>query len=48
MLYVGIVLAGLGAGMVLFAKELTEAKHAAHLKHAPAAPVAVVPEAIKP
>ena len=32
LLYVGIVAAGLGAGMVLFAKELTEMKHAAHLR----------------
>ena len=50
-LYVGIVLAGLGAGLVLFAKELGEAKHAAHLKpatgHAPTGP-AVASEAIKP
>ncbi len=30
LLYVGIILAGVGAGMVLFAKELGEAKHAAH------------------
>jgi drug/metabolite transporter (DMT)-like permease len=38
-LYVGIVAAGLGAGLVLFAKELGEAKHAAHLKQqADAAP----------
>jgi drug/metabolite transporter (DMT)-like permease len=36
-LYVGIVLAGLGAAMVLFAKELGEAKHAAHLKRQAAA-----------
>ena len=32
---VGIVLAGLGAGLVLFAKELGEAKHAAHLTRRP-------------
>ena len=32
LLYVGIVAAGVGAGMVLFAKELTEMKHAAHLR----------------
>ena len=49
-LYVGIILAGLGAALVLFAKELTEAKHAAHLRatgHAPAAP-AIASEAVKP
>ena len=44
-LYLGIVLAGLGAGMVLFAKELTESKHGAHLK---TAGHAVAPEAVKP
>jgi hypothetical protein len=27
-LYIGIVLAGAGAGLVLFAKELTESRHA--------------------
>ena len=42
-LYLGIVLAGLGAGLVLFAKELTESKHAAHPKTA-----GRVPEAMKP
>jgi drug/metabolite transporter (DMT)-like permease len=49
LLYVGIVLAGLGAGLVLFAKELGEAKHAAHLKRQPAAPLpAATTEAIRP
>ncbi len=38
LLYVGIVAAGLGAGLVLFAKELGEAKHAAHARHSAAAP----------
>ncbi len=45
-LYLGVVLAGLGAGMVLFAKELTEAKHGTHLKTAGHG--AVAPEAVKP
>jgi drug/metabolite transporter (DMT)-like permease len=45
-LYVGIVLAGLGAGLVLYAKELTEARHA---KAKPAAPTpAAAPEPAKP
>jgi drug/metabolite transporter (DMT)-like permease len=45
-LYVGIVLAGLGAGLVLYAKELTEARHAKAQPtvHAPAA----APEPAKP
>jgi drug/metabolite transporter (DMT)-like permease len=34
-LYVGIVLAGAGAGLVLFAKELTESKHGPMLASAP-------------
>ncbi len=46
-LYLGIILAGLGAGMVLFAKELGEAKHAAHLRQHPVAPVPTT-EAVKP
>ena len=37
-LYVGIILAGLGAGLVLFAKELGEAKHAAHANRRPEPP----------
>jgi hypothetical protein len=44
LLYVGIVAAGLGAGMVLFAKELTEMKHAAHARTS--APIAS--EAVRP
>lgn len=35
--YVGIVLTGLGAGLVLFSKEYGESLHAAKLKPAPAA-----------
>jgi hypothetical protein len=35
-LYVGILLAGLGAGLVLYSKEEMEARHAAAKKHAPA------------
>ena len=38
-LYVGIVAAGLGAGMVLYAKELTESRHA-KAAAAPPAPAA--------
>ena len=53
LLFVGIVAAGLGAGLVLFAKELGEVKHAAHLKHtaagpAPAGSAVATSEAIKP
>jgi drug/metabolite transporter (DMT)-like permease len=44
LLYVGIVAAGVGAGMVLFAKELTEAKHAAHAR----ASAPIISEAIRP
>jgi hypothetical protein len=44
LLYVGIVAAGVGAGMVLFAKELTEMKHAAHARMSPP----TVPEAMRP
>jgi drug/metabolite transporter (DMT)-like permease len=45
LLYVGVVLAGLGAGLVLFAKELGEAKHAAHLRQQGAATSGMNPDA---
>src|SRR5262249_33103943 len=45
-LYVGIILAGLGAGTVLYAKELTEAHHA-RLKAAMASAPASIPEPAK-
>ena len=52
LLYVGIVLAGLGAGLVLFAKELGEAKHAAHRSRAATSGMTRTPpaptEAIQP
>jgi drug/metabolite transporter (DMT)-like permease len=50
LLYAGIVAAGVGAALVLFAKELGEAMHVAHMKHAAAtaSPPAASTEAIRP
>jgi drug/metabolite transporter (DMT)-like permease len=44
-LYVGIVLAGLGAGLVLFSKEYTEATHA-QISKAPSQPPALQTKAL--
>jgi len=48
LLYIGIVLAGLGAGLVLFAKELGEARHAGHVRPAGGPVPSPAPEAIRP
>jgi drug/metabolite transporter (DMT)-like permease len=47
-LYIGIVLAGAGAGLVLFAKELTEARHTPAKLPPSGAVAAVATEPVKP